>query len=68
MAAAGRYDIDLTLDDPEQAEPSLEEFVDRLDLGGVPYAEIVRRAMAEYKLSEATAKRRIRDCRERRAT
>lgn len=61
--------IDLALDEEEdeEADETLEEYVDRLDRAGVGYAEIVREAMDEYRVSEATAKRRIREARESRA-
>ncbi|OKI47245.1 hypothetical protein A6A27_10375 [Micromonospora sp. CB01531] len=56
-------DLDLEDEKPE----SLEEAVDRMDRQGVPYVEIVRRVMADYQVSESTAKRRIRDSREARS-
>lgn len=55
----GEVDLDLGGDEPE----TLEEAVARLDRQGVAYAEIVRRVMADYGVSESTAKRRIRDVR-----
>lgn len=57
-------DVDLALDDEPE---TLEEAVARLDAEGVPYAEIVRRVMADFRVSESTAKRRIRDSREARS-
>lgn len=54
------------VDDVDQAGAEgvpLEEFVAELDRAGVPYAQIVRRSMQHYGVSEATAKRRIRDAR-----
>ncbi|OKI52842.1 hypothetical protein [Micromonospora sp. CB01531] len=58
--------LDLELDDEEPAE-TLEEAVDRMDRQGVPYAEIVRRVMADHQVSESTAKRAIRRSREARS-
>ena len=57
--------LDLDLDGDDEPE-SLEDAVDRMDRQGVAYAEIVRRVMAAYRVSESTAKRRIRDSREAR--
>lgn len=59
-------ELDLALEEDEQAE-TLEEAVDRMDRQGIAYAEIVRTVMATYRVSESTAKRRIRDSREARA-
>ncbi|RGC68408.1 hypothetical protein C5N14_13560 [Micromonospora sp. MW-13] len=67
---AGREaDVDLDLDgDDEQDEPeTIEDVIDRLDFRGVPYAEIVATVMGEFRVSESTAKRRIRDARAARA-
>ncbi|MGJ3228932.1 hypothetical protein ACQEUV_26785 [Micromonospora aurantiaca (nom. illeg.)] len=55
-------EVDVDLEDDEEFE-TLEEAVDRMDRQGVPYAEIVRRVMVAYQVSESTAKRRIRDSR-----
>ncbi|MFC6017200.1 hypothetical protein ACFP2T_13410 [Plantactinospora solaniradicis] len=64
-------EIDLALDDEDphvgtsaNLPETQAEFVDRLDLEGVPYAEIVRQAMERFRISEATVKRRIREVRE----
>lgn len=55
-------DIDLALDGGDESE-TLEEFIARADDAGVPYAEIVRDAVRAFRVSESTAKRRIRDVR-----
>lgn len=54
-------DVDLALDG---APESMEEAIARMDAEGVPYAEIVRAVMRDHRVSESTAKRRIRDVRE----
>ncbi|SCL42183.1 hypothetical protein GA0074692_6853 [Micromonospora pallida] len=58
--------VDVALDDDEPAEDeeeAIEDVVDRLEYRGVAYSEIVATLMADFKVSEATAKRRIRDAR-----
>lgn len=59
-------DLDLDLEEDEEAE-TLEEAVGRMDRQGIPYAEIVRTVVASYRVSESTAKRRIRGSREARS-
>ncbi|MCX4474797.1 hypothetical protein OOK41_31550 [Micromonospora sp. NBC_01655] len=68
-APAREADVDLDLDgDDEQDEPeTIEDVIDRLDFRGVPYAEIVATVMGGFRVSESTAKRRIRDTRAARA-
>ncbi|MFC4146629.1 hypothetical protein ACFO0M_10210 [Micromonospora mangrovi] len=65
----GRDDeLDLDLDAAaEQEAETLEDVVDRMEEDGVAYAEIVRRLMADHRVSESTAKRAIRRSREARA-
>ncbi|MFY1658590.1 hypothetical protein [Micromonospora sp. WMMD1274] len=57
------HDVDLDLADPGSAPETLETAVDRMDRQGVQYMDIVRRVMEVYGVSEATAKRRIREVR-----
>ncbi|AYF30591.1 hypothetical protein CSH63_24735 [Micromonospora tulbaghiae] len=57
------HDVDLDLAEPETAPETLETAVDRMDRQGVQYMDIVRRVMEVYGVSEATAKRRIREVR-----
>jgi hypothetical protein len=57
------HDIDLALADEERAPEKVEDLVDRLDRAGTGYMDIVRRLIADYGISEATAKRRVRDAR-----
>jgi hypothetical protein len=52
-------DLDLVDEEPETAEDVIGRMLDR----GHPYVEIVRAVMDEFEVSEATAKRRIRDVR-----
>ncbi|MFF0721360.1 hypothetical protein [Micromonospora sp. NPDC003816] len=54
-------ELDLELVDEEPATP--EDVIGRMLDRGHPYAEIVRQVMDEFEVSEATAKRRIRDVR-----
>ncbi len=56
-------DVELDFDLDDDGPETLEEAVDRMGRQGVPYAEIVRRVMADHGVSESTAKRRIRDSR-----
>ncbi|GAB3817594.1 hypothetical protein GCM10027605_68550 [Micromonospora zhanjiangensis] len=65
--AVPERDPELDWDLEEGDTETLEEAVDRMDQDGVPYAEIVRRVMADYEVSESTAKRRIRESRQARA-
>ncbi|MEV6693354.1 hypothetical protein AB0M35_17980 [Micromonospora sp. NPDC051196] len=51
--------LDLVDEEPETIEDAIGRMLDR----GCPYAEIVRQVMDEFEVSEATAKRRIRDVR-----
>jgi hypothetical protein len=57
-------DIDLDLDD-EGEDETREEMTDRLVAGGGSYADWVREIMGAFDVSEATAKRAVRDARER---
>jgi hypothetical protein len=57
-------DVDLELDDPDEDE-TREEMADRLVAGGGSYADWVREIMGAFDVSEATAKRAIRDARDR---
>ncbi|MEW2442769.1 hypothetical protein [Micromonospora marina] len=59
----GELDLDLTELNPETPE----EAADRMDREGVPYMEIVRTVMADYRVSESSAKRAIRDSRRARS-
>ncbi|QLQ38010.1 hypothetical protein [Micromonospora robiginosa] len=61
-------ELDLDLDGADPEPETLEEAVDRLDRQGVAYAEIVRRVMADHRVSESTAKRAIRTSRQARST
>jgi hypothetical protein len=54
-------DIDVDLEDEE----TREEMADRLVAGGGSYADWVREIMGAFDVSEATAKRAIRDARDR---
>ncbi|WP_036374345.1 PqqD family protein [Micromonospora sp. ATCC 39149] len=61
-------DVDLDLDgddaeDEEDEAESIEDVIGKMLDRGHPYAEIVRSIMEEFEVSEATAKRRIRDVR-----
>ncbi|MFI6160407.1 hypothetical protein ACIA59_10705 [Micromonospora haikouensis] len=60
-------DVDLDLEDDdegEQDEPeTIEDVIGKMLDRGHQYAEIVRQVMDEFEVSEATAKRRIRDVR-----
>ncbi|HEX8628383.1 MAG TPA: hypothetical protein VF755_09465 [Catenuloplanes sp.] len=56
-------DLDIITDDDSE---TLEEYIARVDEAGMAYSEIVRNAVDSYGISEATAKRRIRDIRDRR--
>jgi hypothetical protein len=60
-------DIDLDLDEPDglEDEETREEMADRLVGGGGSYADWVREIMNAHDVSEATAKRAIRDARDR---
>jgi hypothetical protein len=60
-------DIDLDLDEPDglEDEETREEMADRLVVGGGSYADWVRELMGAFDISEATAKRAIRDARDR---
>jgi hypothetical protein len=60
-AGVDEDDVDLELDEPD--EETIEQAVIRMDGEGVPYNEMVRRLVADYRVSESTAKRRIRDTR-----
>lgn len=58
--------VDVALDEddePEEEPATIEEVVATMLDRGHPYAEIVRHVMDEFEVSEATAKRRIRDVR-----
>jgi|GEM_PF-4179427 hypothetical protein len=57
-------DIDLDLDD-EGEDETREEMADRLVAGGGSYADWVREIMGAHDVSEATAKRAIREARDR---
>jgi len=57
-------DIDLDLDD-EGEDETREEMADRLVAGGGSYADWVREIMGAHDVSEATAKRAIRETRDR---
>lgn len=52
--------------EPEEEAPTIEDVIARLEDRGLPYMEIVRHLMDEFEVSEATAKRRIREVREER--
>ncbi|WP_431892634.1 hypothetical protein [Micromonospora haikouensis] len=60
-------DVDLDLEDDEEGEDeepeSIEDVIGKMLDRGHQYAEIVRHVMEEFEVSEATAKRRIRDVR-----
>jgi hypothetical protein len=60
-------DIDLELDEPDgtEDEETREETAERLVAGGGSYADWVREIMNAHDVSEATAKRAIRDARDR---
>jgi hypothetical protein len=60
-------EVDVALDDDEDERETEEDVVDRLDRRGVQYHEIVSTLMADFRISESTAKRRIRDARAARA-
>ncbi|MEU5950527.1 hypothetical protein ABZ793_34000 [Micromonospora sp. NPDC047465] len=60
-------ELDLDLDAAEDEEETIEDVIDRLDFRGVPYVEIVATVMGQFRVSESTAKRRIRDARAARA-
>lgn len=54
-------------DDEDQAdEETIEDVIDDLDRRGVPYVEMVPQLMSRYRISDSTAKRRIRAARESR--
>lgn len=57
-------DLDLDLDDVDEDE-TREEMADRLVAGGGSYADWVREIMGAHDVSEATAKRAIREARDR---
>jgi len=56
-------DLDDEPDEDDEEEETIEDVIDRLDYRGVPYVEIVASVMSEFRVSESTAKRRIRDAR-----
>ncbi|MFI6228862.1 hypothetical protein ACIBCR_16285 [Micromonospora echinospora] len=61
-------EVDVALDDDEHDEPeeeteTIEDVIALMLDRGHQYAEIVRHVMEEFEVSEATAKRRIRDVR-----
>ncbi|TDC42101.1 hypothetical protein [Micromonospora sp. KC213] len=57
-------EVDLDLDGTEPEEPeTIEDVIGTMLDRGHAYAEIVRLVMEEFEVSEATAKRRIRDVR-----
>ncbi|MEK8108637.1 hypothetical protein NKG94_34375 [Micromonospora sp. M12] len=61
---AAAENVDEAEEELDVIEPETEEdAVTRMLDGDVQYAEIVRRLMADFRISEATAKRRIRDVR-----
>lgn len=68
MRAAGpardaNEDVDLDGEGEPEEPATIEEVVGAMLDRGHPYAEIVRSIMDEFEVSEATAKRRIRDVR-----
>ncbi|MEU5945151.1 hypothetical protein ABZ793_06260 [Micromonospora sp. NPDC047465] len=64
-AALVDEELDLDLDGAQDEEEpaTIEDVVGTMLDRGHPYAEIVRAIMEEFEVSEATAKRRIRDVR-----
>ncbi|WP_416902777.1 hypothetical protein [Micromonospora echinospora] len=57
-------EVDVALDDDEaDEEETIEDVIAGMLDRGHQYAEIVRHVMEEFEVSEATAKRRIRDVR-----
>ncbi|MEU4594386.1 hypothetical protein [Micromonospora aurantiaca (nom. illeg.)] len=56
-------DVDVDLGGEDEEEPTVEDVIVRLERQGLPYMEIVRHLMDGFEVSEATAKRRIREVR-----
>ncbi|XTZ18204.1 hypothetical protein ACQSSU_12920 [Micromonospora echinospora] len=67
-AESADEEVDVALDDDEDDDPeeeteTIEDVIDRLEFRGVSYGEIVATLMADFKISESTAKRKIREAR-----